>query len=62
MSDPDGPVHRAAGGQLARLGVTALDVGVRGGPGWRVTSVRRLRRLAELIGRQPDGAEGNWPG
>jgi hypothetical protein len=62
MSDPDGPVHRVAGGQLARLGVTALDVGVRGGPGWRVTSVRRLRRLAELIGREPDGAEGNWPG
>lgn len=61
MSDPDGPVHRAAGGQLARLGVTALDVGVRGGPGWRVTSARRLRRLAELIGREPDGAQGNWP-
>jgi hypothetical protein len=61
MSDPDGPLHRAAGGQLARLGVTALDVGIRGGPGWRVTSVRRLRRLAELIGRQPDGAEGDWP-
>ncbi|MFL6163626.1 MAG: hypothetical protein ACJ74U_15575 [Jatrophihabitantaceae bacterium] len=61
MSDPDGPVHRAAGGQLSRLGVTAVDVGIRGGPGWRITSARRLRRLAELIGQGPDGAEGNWP-
>lgn len=61
MSDPDGPLHRAAGGQLARLGVTAVDVRMRGAPGWRVTSARRLRRLAELIGRQPDGAGGNWP-
>lgn len=61
MSDPDGPLHRAAGGQLARLGVAAVDVGMRAGPGWRVTSARRLRRLAELIGRRPDGAENNWP-
>ena len=61
MSDPDGPLHRSAGGQLARLGVAAVDVRMRGGPGWRVTSARRLRRLAELIGRQPAGANGNWP-
>jgi len=61
MSDPDGPLHRAAGGQLARLGVAAVDVRMRSGPGWRITSARRLRRLAELIGRRPDGADGNWP-
>jgi hypothetical protein len=61
MSDPDGPLHRSAGGQLARLGVTAIDVRTRSGPGWRITSARRLRRLAELIGPQPDGANGNWP-
>jgi hypothetical protein len=61
MTDPDGPLHRAAGGQLARLGVAAVDVGTRAGPGWRITSARRLRRLAELIGRQPDGADGDWP-
>lgn len=61
MSDPDGPLHRAAGGQLARLGVAAVDVRLRAGPGWRITSARRLRRLAELLGRSPDGADGNWP-
>jgi len=61
VSDPDGEIHRAAGAQLARLGVTAVDVGIRGGPGWRVTSVKRLRRLAELLGETPDGAGADWP-
>jgi hypothetical protein len=61
MADPDGPVHRAGGGQLAKLNVAAVDVGVRGGPGWRITSAKRLRRLAELIGEPPAGAQGNWP-
>ncbi|HEU5270848.1 MAG TPA: hypothetical protein VFU36_13060 [Jatrophihabitans sp.] len=61
MSDPDGPLHRTAGGELARLGVAAVDVRMRGGPGWRITSARRLRRLAELIGPSPAGADGNWP-
>lgn len=62
MADPDGPLHRAAGGQLAKLGVAAVDVGARGGPGWRVTSAKRLRRLAELIGPPPAGSVSNWPG
>jgi hypothetical protein len=57
MADPDGPVHRAGGGQLAKLNVAAVDVGVRGGPGWRITSAKRLRRLAELIGEPPAGAQ-----
>lgn len=61
MDDADGPIHRAGGGQLAKLGVAAIDVGVRGGPGWRVTSAKRLRRLAELLGEPPAGAEANWP-
>jgi hypothetical protein len=61
MADPDGALHRAAGGQLARLGVTAVDVGSRAGPGWRVTSVKRLRRLAELIGAPPPGCGSDWP-
>lgn len=61
MADSDGPLHRAAGGQLAKLGVAAIDVGIRGGPGWRITSAKRLRRLAELLGEPPAGAEGDWP-
>lgn len=59
--EPDGPVHRAAGAQLARLGLAAVSISSRGGPGWRVTSVKRMRRLAELVGPGPDGAGDNWP-
>jgi hypothetical protein len=58
----DGSVlHRAAGAQLSRLSVAAVDVGSRGGPGWRVTSVKRLRRLAELLGVPPPGSGPDWP-
>jgi hypothetical protein len=56
----DEPIHAAAGGQLARLGVTAVSLGRRGGPGWRVTSARRLRRLVELLGPPPTDAA-DWP-
>jgi hypothetical protein len=56
----DEPLHRIAGGQLARLGVTAVSLGRRGGPGWRVTSTRRLRRLVELLG-PPPSASADWP-
>ncbi|MCW2541615.1 MAG: hypothetical protein JWN95_3340 [Frankiales bacterium] len=62
VDDPDGPIHRAGGSQLSRLGVAAVSVGPRGGPGWRVTSAKRLRRLAELIGTAPAGAGDDWPG
>jgi hypothetical protein len=61
VAEPDGALHRAAGAQLARLGVAAVSVGVRGGPGWRVTSVKRLRRLAELLGEGPTGCGTDWP-
>jgi hypothetical protein len=61
MADPDGPLHRIAGGQLARLGVTAVEVGSRAGTGWRISSVKRLRRLAELIGAPPAGCGPDWP-
>lgn len=61
MTDVDGPLHRAGGGQLAKLGVAAVDVGVRGGPGWRVTSAKRMRRLAELLGEPPAGGQAHWP-
>lgn len=58
---PDGPIHREAGAQLARLGLAAVSVSSRGGPGWRITSAKRIRRLAELVGPAPDGAGRNWP-
>lgn len=61
MDSPDAALHRRAGGELARLGVAAVDVGVRIGPGWRVTSAKRLRRLAELVGPPPPGAGHDWP-
>ena len=59
--DPDDAIHRAAGAQLSRLGVAAVSLGQRGGPGWRVTSARRLRRLVELLGPPPPGADEAWP-
>jgi hypothetical protein len=57
----ENPVHQAAGAQLSRLGVAAVSLGQRGGPGWRVTSVKRLRRLVELLGPAPEGGENDWP-
>lgn len=57
----DDPVHQAGGAQLSRLGVAAVSLAQRGGPGWRVTSARRLRRLIELLGPAPKGAAGDWP-
>lgn len=61
MLDPAGVLQRAAGAQLARLGVTAVEIGARTGVGWRVTSLKRLRRLAELIGAPPPGCGRDWP-
>lgn len=58
---PDSAVHRAAGAQLARLGLAAVSITARAGPGWRVASVRRMRRLVELLGDPPQGAGGDWP-
>jgi hypothetical protein len=54
-------VHRAAGAQLSRLGVAAVSIAVRGGPGWRVTSAKRIRRLAELLGPPPEDGAPVWP-
>lgn len=59
--EPDDPVHSAAGAQLSRLGVAAVSLSQRPGPGWRVTSARRLRRLVELLGEPPDGGAQAWP-
>lgn len=60
-ANPDDALHRAAGAQLARLGLAAVSLGIRGGPGWRISSTKRLRRLAELLGDRPDGADLDWP-
>lgn len=60
-AEPDDAIHRAAGAQLARLGVAAVSLAQRGGPGWRVTSARRLRRLIELLGPVPEGGAAGWP-
>lgn len=60
-AEPDDPIHRAAGAQLSRLGVAAVSLAQRGGPGWRVTSARRLRRLVELLGPAPAGGADDWP-
>lgn len=65
---PAGRLHRIAGALLARTGIAAVELGARGGrggvrlgPGWRITSARRLRRLAELLGPPPPGGEADWP-
>lgn len=57
----DGEVHRVAGAQLARLGIAAVALAHKPGPGWRITSVKRLRRFAELVGAAPSGAGPDWP-
>ena len=58
---PDDVIHSAAGAQLSRLGVAAVSISARGGPGWRVTSLKRIRRLAELLGAAPAGGAHDWP-
>lgn len=63
-ADPDAAgaaLHRAAGAQLAALGLAAVALTQRPGLGWRITSARRLRRFAELIGAAPPGAGTDWP-
>lgn len=54
-------LHRAGGAQLSRLAVTGTEIVTRPGPGWRITSMKRLRRLAELLGSPPAGAGTDWP-
>jgi hypothetical protein len=60
-AEADNPIHQAAGAQLSRLGVAAVSLAQRGGPGWRVTSDKRMRRLVELLGPAPDGGALDWP-
>lgn len=60
-AEPDDPVHMAGGAQLSRLGLAGVSIGHRGSPGWRVTSAKRLRRLAELLGEPPEKCGRDWP-
>jgi hypothetical protein len=57
----DSATHRAAGAQLSRLGLAAVSLTQRRAAGWRVTSARRIRRLAELLGDPPPGGAHRWP-
>jgi hypothetical protein len=60
-AEPDDPVHLSGGAQLSRRGLAAVSISYRGGPGWRVTSAKRVRRLIELLGAAPPGGENAWP-
>jgi hypothetical protein len=60
-AEPDNALHRAGGAQLSRLGVAAVSMSGRSEPGWRVTSLKRIRRLVELLGEPPAGAGETWP-
>lgn len=60
-AEPDDAMHLAGGAQLSRLGVAAVSISYRGGPGWRITSAKRLRRLNELLGVPPEGGADDWP-
>jgi len=57
---PDDVVHVAGGAQLSRLGLAAVSLAGRGGPGWRITSAKRIRRLSELLGVAPEGGQDAW--
>lgn len=62
--DPQAPdTFEPLGGALARCGLAATLLGVRGGgPGLRVSGLRRLNRLAELVGAPPaELAQAHWP-
>ena len=64
-AEPDDAIHTAGGAQLSRHGVPAVSVshtrGAHSSPGWRVSSAKRIKRLAELVGPAPDGAGEDWP-
>lgn len=58
----DDEVWPGVGAALAGAGLAAVFVGPRAdGPAYRVTGVRRLDRLRELVGDRPDGVpEDAW--
>lgn len=63
LGQHDDAVWPAVGAALAAAGLAALFVGPRAdGPGYRITGVRRMERLRELVGDRPDGVSSDgWP-
>jgi hypothetical protein len=63
LGQHDEAVWPAVGAALAAAGLAAVFVGPRAdGPAYRITGVRRLDRLRELVGDPPDGvAAPAWP-
>jgi hypothetical protein len=59
----DEAVWPPVGAALAAAGLAAVFVGPRAdGPAYRITGVRRLDRLRELVGERPDGVPTDaWP-
>jgi hypothetical protein len=63
LGEGDHASWEAVGAALAGAGLAATLIGPRaGGPAYRITSRRRLLRLAELVGEPPAGADrAEWP-
>jgi len=62
--DPHAPqTHVPLAEAVTRLGLPVIRLGPRGaGPALRISGLRRLRRLAELVGEPPEYAPvGHWP-
>lgn len=59
----DEDVWAPVGAALASAGLAAVFVGPRAdGPAYRVTGMRRVERLRELVGESPDGVPADaWP-
>jgi hypothetical protein len=62
LGPQDEVVWPAVGAALVRAGLSAAQIGPRAdGPAYRVTGMRKLARLRELIGERPEGVpEGAW--
>lgn len=63
--DPHAPqTHVPVAAAVAKLGLPVVRLGPRGGgPALRISGVRALRRLAELVGPAPQPVvSGCWPG
>lgn len=63
LGQHDEPVWPTVGAALAAAGLAAVFVGPRAdGPAYRITGVRRLDRLRELVGDAPEGVPPlAWP-